>query len=149
MAQSHPAAPGPNPPFTVANNIFICGVDSPMLFNTSTQAQRIAEELFDDDFSSCMDKTSTELDEELKSYSSLTVTNGQIRLAPGVKRNIRAFIQWVRDKYRLGEDPTQVTFDVNTAAIYIKRMKHHDAFIHKSKTLIETAKPEQFTEKMK
>ena len=46
----HPAAPLGAPPYTVANAIFICGVNNRMLFNGTTQAERIAGEIFDDDF---------------------------------------------------------------------------------------------------
>ena len=66
-----------------------CGVDNTAIFNAQTPAERIAEELFDNNFSSCMDKTSEELRSDFKSYSDLTVAQGQIRLTLGVNRNIQ------------------------------------------------------------
>ena len=129
--------------------IFTCGVTDPALFNGNTQAQRIAGELFDDDFEACIDKTMSEIDEDMKSYSSLTMANGQIRLSPGQKKNIKAFVQWAKDKYRIGEDPTRTLFPVAEAATLIRRYKHHKAYIDKATTLTDTAKPKQFTEKDK
>ena len=46
---------GVNPTFTVANVIFYCGVTDGALFNRNKESDRMAAELFDDDFSSCMD----------------------------------------------------------------------------------------------
>ena len=96
-----------------------------------------------------MDKTYIKLDDELKSYSTLTATHGHIRLTPGHKKNIKAFIQWTRDHIRLGIDPITVRFPVANASDFIKRYKHHDAYVNKSKTITETAKPENFTDKLK
>ena len=73
------AMPGANTPLTVANEMFICGIDIPTLFKGDSQVERIYGELFDDDLVSCMDKTVTELYDNLKSYSTLTAANGQIR----------------------------------------------------------------------
>jgi hypothetical protein len=85
----------------------VCGVNDEALFDGDTAAQRIATDLFGDDFVTCMDKSFTELDSEFKTYSDLTQNHltqnqGQIRLLPGTKRMIKAFIQWVRDERRLG-----------------------------------------------
>ena len=78
---------------TVQDAIILCGVNDAIVFNGLTKAERIADDVFDDDFQSCMDKTIKELDEDLKSYSALTIGNGQIRLTPGNKRNIRGLMQ--------------------------------------------------------
>ena len=58
------------------------------LFNGSTKAQRIASEMFDDDFASCLDKSFTDIDEDLKSWCAMTVNNGQIRLLHLCRTNI-------------------------------------------------------------
>ena len=88
--------------YTVFDAIVACGVDNATRFNGNTAAERIATDIFDDDFSTCMDKELKELEEDLKSYSTLTANQGQIRLQPGFKKKIRAFIQWSRDKIRMG-----------------------------------------------
>ena len=46
-------------------------------------ASRTATELFDGDFTSCMDKTYVELDDDLKSYSTLTAVHFHTRLTTG------------------------------------------------------------------
>jgi hypothetical protein len=85
-------------PFNVYDAIVACGVNDADHFDGDTPAVRMATDLFGDDFATCMDKSFTELDGEFKTYSDLTQNQGQIRLLPGTKRNIRAFIQWTRDE---------------------------------------------------
>ena len=143
------AATGANPPFTLAKAMFDCGIADAALFDGDMRASRIATELFGYEFTSRMDKTYVELDNDLKSYSTLTATHGQIRLTPGHKKNIKAFIQWMRDQIRIGIDPITVIFPVANASDVIKRYKHHDAYVKKSKMITETAKPEKFTDKIK
>ena len=84
--------------YTVLDAIIACGVDNNALFDGHTAAQRIATDLFDDSYVSTMDKTWEELDTDFKSYTNLTQHQGQIRLLPGIKRNLKGLIQWVRDE---------------------------------------------------
>ena len=93
LPAQHPARPGENTPFMVANAIFICGIYIPTLFKGNSQAKRIAGKLFHYDFVSCMDKTVKESYDDLNSYSTLTAANGQIRLNPGQKKDVKTFIQ--------------------------------------------------------
>ena len=52
----HLARPGKNPLSTVANAMFICGIDSPILFQGDSQAEWIPGKVFDNEFVSYMDK---------------------------------------------------------------------------------------------
>ena len=61
------AAPGANPPFTLANAMFDCSITDDVLFDGDMKASRIATELFDNEFTSCMDKTYVELYDDLNS----------------------------------------------------------------------------------
>jgi hypothetical protein len=79
----------------------------------------------------------------------LTVNQGQIRLRPAVKKNVKAFLHWVKHKYRVNEDPSTEVFDLATVPEIIRRSKSHKAYIDKSKTISDTATPEQFTSKLK
>ena len=54
---------GFNPHFTVVNTIFDCSVTYGALFYGNKKSDRMAAELFDDDLSSCMEKTYEEFDE--------------------------------------------------------------------------------------
>jgi len=136
-------------PFTVFDAMINCRVDNNALFQQETQATRIARDIFNDDFNSCMNITYDEFDADLKSFSSLTAANGRITLNPQVKRNIKAFIQWTRDHIRTGVDPSTQIFDVNMVIDLTTRNKLHQSFIDKSKTIMEAAKPKHFTEKLK
>ena len=78
----HPARPGANPLFTVVNAMFIFGINRPTLFQGDSQAKRISSKIFDYDFMSCMDRTIKKIDDDSKSYSTLTSANGQICLNP-------------------------------------------------------------------
>ena len=75
--------------------------------------------------------------------------NSQIRLNLVHKNNVKAFIQWTRDQYRLVLDPVLTLFPVANIAEYIERYKHHEAYISKSSMLTDTTKHEQFTDKIK
>ena len=136
------ASPCANPSFKLTNAMFDCSITDDVLFDGDMKASRISTELFDNEFTSCMDKTYVELDDDLRSYSTLTATYGHIRLTPGHKNKIKAFIHWTRDQIRLGIDTITVRFPVANALEFIKRYNHHDSYIKKSKTIMETAKPE-------
>ena len=119
--------------FTVRQAIASCGVNDVALFAGQTNAQRISNDCFDDDFNSCLDKTFTEMDEDLKSYAQLTAANGRITTTPGTKRAIRAFIQWTKQQIRIAVDPTTLAFPVADTATYISNAKTHKLFCDKSK----------------
>ena len=109
------AAPGANPPFKLLNAMFNYGITDAVLFDGDAKVSRIATELFDNNFTPCMDNTYVQLDDDLKSYSTLTAAHGQIRLTPGHKKNIKVFIQWKRYQIRLGIDHITVRFPVANA----------------------------------
>ncbi|CAJ1954180.1 unnamed protein product [Cylindrotheca closterium] len=71
------------PFFTVHDDMAICGIDDVTLFQGRTQAERIAYEIFSDDFTTTMDST---IDELFKTLTGLTIPQGQIRLMPAIKR---------------------------------------------------------------
>ena len=109
----------------------------------------VADDIFDNLFTTCMDMTFKELDDHFKTYSDLTVAQGQIRLRPGTRKNIKAFVQWTRDELRLGREPHLTSFPVEQVSDLIRRYKTHEKFQNDSKTLAEAAKPEKFKESVK
>ena len=135
--------------FTVVDALTACGVNNIVLFMDQTQAQRIASEIFDDAFISCMDITFKELDEYFKTYFDLTVAQGQIRLSPGIRKSIKAFVQWTRDEILLGRDPSSTAFPIDQVVDLIRRYNTHEKYKTDSKTLAEAAKPEKFKEATK
>ena len=77
MTDNAPQAPAPPPvhfaapvvaPFMVANAMYDCSITDATVFQGISKAARIASEVFDNDFSTCMDKTYSDLDDDLKSY---------------------------------------------------------------------------------
>ena len=146
------AAPVP-PAQTIEDALIECGVniDNTVLFNGSTGAQRIANEVFDDDLMSCMDKSSSDLENDWKTYSNLTINQGQIRLRPATKKNIRALVQWVRDKVRTSQNPADDVFTIATAGIttLLRKAQTHERWVSKASDMAKTAKPKQFTQQMK
>lgn len=58
--------------FTVEDALVACGVSNVNMFNDQSDAERMAEDLLNDDFYSTMDKTFEELDEDFKTYANLT-----------------------------------------------------------------------------
>ena len=114
---------------TVEQLLLVCGVPNDgVLFNGGTKAQRIAIEVFSDDFNSCMDISHDDFETECKTYSSLTIAQGQIRLNPGTKRNIKALIQWCRKQIIIGLDPATDVFNNNQQLALLCQYKAHQAF---------------------
>ena len=134
---------------TVIDAMIACGVEHNALFMDETQAQRLANDIFDDRFDSCLDINFKELDDHFKTYSDLTVAQGQIPIRPGTRKNIKAFVQWTRDELRLGRDPSTTPFPIELVSDLIRRYKTHQKFIDDSKTLAEAAKPDKFKESTK
>ena len=139
----------PTSEHTVIEAIIASGIDNDALWNRSTQAECIVTDVFDGDFSSCMDKTVEELNVDLKDYSVLMQIQGQIRLNPTIKRNICAFLQWCKDKHRININPSTQAFPITQTAELIHRAKTQKAYMDKSKTISDTAMPSQFTDKTK
>ena len=122
-----------------------CGVNHINVFVGDTPAFRLATDMFSDDFTTCMDKTFVELDSDFKTYSALTQAQGQIRLLPVIKRNIKAFIQWVRDEQSLGRNPETIAFPVVQGPALLRRYKTREKFVSSASTLADAAKPGKFT----
>ena len=135
--------------FTVVDAMIACGMDHDALFQDETQAQRLATDIFGNQFTACLDVTYKELDEHFKTYTDLTAAQGRIQTRPGVRKNIKAFVQWTRDELRLGRDPALTPFPVAQVADLIRRYKTHEKYLTDSKTLSEAAKPEKFKESTK
>ena len=115
--------------FTIKDALTVCGVlndTNNMVFNGANAARRISSEVFSDSFTTCLDLTLTEIEDCWKTYSGLMVNQqGQIRLRPGTKVNIKALVQWVRDRIRLNEDPAANPFPVADRVELINRFNTH------------------------
>ena len=70
--------------FTVRMAIASCGVNDVTLWNGQTKAQRIAFDMFDDAYTTCMDKTMEEVDADFKSYAELPLNQEPSGSADGL-----------------------------------------------------------------
>ena len=113
---------------TVRDAIALCGVNNIQVWNGRTKTQRIAAHIFNDDFESARDLDYDNVLDDFKSYSNLTVTNGQICLNTGSKRNIRAFIQWNKHMFCLGTNPATVAFPVANSSVLLCQEQSHIQF---------------------
>lgn len=138
-----------NVPHTVLDAMILCGVDNIALFQQQTAAQRIARDVFRDTFSSCMRITFKELDDYFKIYSDLTAHQGQIRIHPGIRSSIKAFVQWVRDEIRLGRHPDNAPFPVQDVDRFLHRYDLHENYRINAKNNMDAAKPKDFKDPVK
>ena len=130
---------------TVIDALALCGVpNGNVLFDGRNAATRISSDVFGDDFNTCMDLSFEDLDNDWKSYSSLTAAQGQIRLQPNVKKNIRALIQWSRDKIRTGQNPADEPFPVGDAMNLIQRYNTHKLWTGKASDKAKTTVRQYF-----
>lgn len=137
------------PTFTVREALTLCGVDNETIYNGETQAQRLATNIFSDDFLVCIDKSSTSLKDDLDFYSNLTANSGRIRLLPGTKNNLLGFIQWVRGEIRMGRDPASTPFPVHTVPILLRNYHSHRRFEDQAEMRSKAARPKTFTTETK
>ena len=81
---------------SVHEAMIACGVDNTAVneFNGRTQAARVATDMFFDSFETVAKKSMTQLTNDFKTYTSLTVANGRIPLNLGIQNRIKAFVQW-------------------------------------------------------
>ena len=70
-------------------------------------------------------------------------------MAPRVKKNIKALVQWVKDMVRMSRNPANERFPIADAAKLIKRYNTHKDQLSKATDKVKTAKPKQFTQKTK
>ena len=135
--------------FTVRDAMVLCGINNENQFQVMTQAQRFATNIFSDSNDICLDKTEEEVNNDIKQYGSLTQNQGQIRITPGNSQMIQAFIQWTREILRTGREPSLVPLPYHEVARLIRNYKSHKAYVDKSKTVSEAAKPVRFKDSMK
>jgi hypothetical protein len=83
---------------TIVEAVVTCGIEHNTLLMDEMLMQCLANNIFDDSFDSCLDINFKELDDHFKANSDLMVTQSQIRIRLGTCKNIKALVQWMRDK---------------------------------------------------
>lgn len=136
------AAAAAPPQFTIRDGLILCGIDDAN--GPPTDAERLAQAIFGDEFRTAMDITTDDLDADLKSFSDLQ--QDAIILTSIQRRNVKAYIQWIKDKFCQDEDPELQQFPQADALTLIRRAKTHEKFVEKSEAMTKSAKPTAFTE---
>ena len=127
----------------------LCGLNNEVKFQGITPAERFATNICSNSFYICLDKTMDEVNNDIKQYGSLTQNQAQIRISPGDRQRIHAFIQWSRDMIRTGRELSLVPFPVHNVANLIRNYKSHKEYMEKSKTVTEAVKPTKYRESMR
>ena len=70
-----------------------CIVGGVKLFDKLTTAEIFAAGIFMDDFSYCMDNHFEEFEDSFETYSTLTGTQENIFILPGLDNNIKALVR--------------------------------------------------------
>lgn len=137
---------------TVLRSLMDCGVENHsngVIWNGESASQRIASKVFNNNFSTCIDITLQDLDDRWKTYSSLTVNEGCIRIKPTTKFRIRAFTEWVRHKIRSNQLPSDEPFPVADCDDLIDQYNTHKQWVSEASNMAKSARLKNFTEKMK
>lgn len=146
MAEEVPLPPLPQQ-FTVEDALVVCGVSvraGAAAVGRRSDASRLSEEMFDDSFESFMDMEYKNMIDDFKTMSNLAQNEGRIRLTVMMKRNIRGLLQWVKDEYRHGRDPSITEFTLDDIESLVRKNKTHDLYVEKSKELASASEPEKF-----
>ena len=135
------------PVHTMIDQLVACGVSNNR-GALGSAAQRISLDIFNDSYDTCMDISFEDLDNDLKTFSELTVGEGRIRTTVRVKKNMKAMIQWVRNEIRYGLDPSDELFDPANSQTLMRRYATHNLYVKGSKDLAKQAQPEKFKASM-
>ena len=81
---------------TVLDAIQLCGVPAGPVFDGETPSERVATQVFMDSFATCLSISIEDVKDAITGFTKLTNATGRIPFQPGVKRQIIAFVQWVR-----------------------------------------------------
>ena len=102
-------------PNTITSALTICvALDdtSNIIFNVSNASDRISNEVFNNNFNTCIDLKFSDFDKHWKTYGSLTVAKVRIIDRPSTKVNIRDFFHWVMGRIGISEYPTAKPFPI-------------------------------------
>lgn len=130
--------------FTVADAMADCTIND--LDGPPSSAEQVALSIFADAFETCRDMTDDALNTDIKALAELA--NAPIVLTPIQKRNVRAFVQWVKDRYRMDLEPFDTRFPVASALTLIQRATTHELFVKKAEIMVKSAKPAMFSSDM-
>ena len=127
--------------YTVLEAIITCGFDNVVQRQGLTDAARVANESFDNDFNTSLYLDDTDIISEAKRYASLTQAAGKINWTVPQKNKVKALIFWVQDLNRKGLQPTLLPFlTVETSADILSHKAQLEHFTKKADQHISAVK---------
>jgi hypothetical protein len=127
--------------YTVRQAMVACGFNDVIQRAAMTDAQRVAEESFDNDFQTALYLDDADVASEAKRFSTFTQAAGKISWTVPQKNKVKAFIFWVQDLHRKGLQPTLLPFlTQETSAEILNRKIQLDHFTTKADQHISTVK---------
>ena len=142
MADPNNPYNGQVPPYTILTAMKACGL-------ADDKAKSISQELFDDRFEACRDKSMDELKDNFKSLALIPKTDGGVKVTPSQKTKVTSFTLWVKHQYRMGRDPAILTFPYKQAIEIKQKAATHAQYMSRYEAISAAAKPERFTKDIK
>ena len=130
------------PPYPVWAAIFACGVP-----RTKDAYKNTASGLLQDEYEACIDLDEKALLSYFKTSALLPATAGQIKFSIIQRNNIKAFVQWTKDKIRTGQDPAMLQFQLIGIQKILKRASSHAIYVSNKST--HAVRPRDFTKDIK
>ena len=113
------------------------------------KAELVADEIFDDDYFTCSDKTYEKLKEDFKSLAAVKPAKNATNFSPKEKDRIRVFNDWVKDQLLRGFEVPNRTMPINEITKIKQRAKAHRDYVNRYEAVSAAAKPKDFTKDSK
>ena len=117
--------------------MFACGVP-----RTRNAYENTASGLLQDEYETCIDLDEKALLSYFKTSALLPPASGQIKFSIIQRNNIKAFVQWTKDKIRTGQDPAMLHFQLIGISKILKRASSHAIYVSNRNNAIV---PKDFT----
>ena len=130
-------------PYPVWAAVFACGIE-----RTLDEYKDVATGLFQNDYETCIDLNDRSLYNYHKTAAAQPAVDGNqlIHTVPQ-RSNIRAFVQWTKDKIRTGQDPAMFKFRPTGIAKILRKAETHKLYVENSAS--HAVKPRDFTKEIK
>ena len=116
---------------SVTDCMALCGIpNDPVAGGGPTLAERIAADLFMDDYERAFSMSAEDLKDDLKTLSQLT---NPIIVSPSTRTKILGFIEWTKQCLRCLQQPEDYVYPATFAMTLVSESKDQAAFLSRSK----------------
>ena len=127
---------------SVTDCMALCGIPNiPIEGGGPTLAERIASDLFMDDYDRAFGMTAEELKDDLKTLSQVA---NPIIVTPNTRMKILGFIEWTKQCLRCLQQPEDNIFPADYAMTLVSESKDQAAYLSRIKMITTIAKPQPF-----